>query len=305
MTKAYAPGKIMLMGEHAVVFGQPCLVAAIDKYLGVSLVPTNDNEIHIDAPECGGDTRFILSAIEAGCKEFHIDQKGIHIQTISQISQMGLGSSAAVVVAAIVALAHEYTKDISDKQLFDICYRVVLKVQKLGSGFDVAASVYGGVLYFQNQGKTIELIKTKEPLSIIVGFSGQKASTVSLIEMVAKKQKEYPQKVDRIMEAIGKLVHQAKPALIEGDYETFGKFMNFNHEYLRDLGVSNETLETMILKAKEHGAWGAKLSGAGGGDCMIALGSTSKQNDIVNAIQSVSGNAFVVGVSEKGAQVES
>lgn len=244
-----APGKLMLFGEHAVVYGRPCIVTAISKRLIVS------------AGNPSGDTRFLDAAIAMWGKP------DIKISATSSFTGVyGFGSSSAVTVAALKYLRPSAT----NKELFDAAYKIILDVQGKGSGFDVAAAIYGGTLYFVTGGKVIEPLVIKET-PLVIGYTGVKADTVTIMREMEGKMKVQPERVERIFDAIGKLVEEAKPKMIEGDWERVGKLMDFNQEYLRDLGVSSEKLEALISAAKGAGAWGAKLSGAGGGDCMIAL----------------------------------
>lgn len=267
----------MLLGEHAVVYGYPCIVTAIDQRLVVQ------------SGEPEGDTRFISAAIRAWGKG---DEK--FSATSSFSGKYGFGSSSAVTVATLKAIR----PDATNREIFDAAYKIVLDIQGKGSGFDVAAAVYGGTLYYI-QNKTIEPLAIKD-MPLIVGYTGAKVDTVSLIDQVAQKKKENPEKVERIFEAIAKLVEEAKIKMLDGDWERVGKLMDFNQEYLRDLGVSSEKLETLISAAKKAGAYGAKLSGAGGGDCMIALGPPK----IRDAITQAGGEVVKVTPNAEGVRVE-
>ncbi len=120
-----------------------------------------------------------------------------------------------------------------------------------------------------------------------------------------EKRDKYPDKVDRIFLGITKLVEDAKTRILEGDWERVGKLMDFNQEYLRDLGVSSESLETLISAAKKAGSWGAKLSGAGGGDCMIALAPPERQDAVKDAITSAGGQIVEVRANAEGVRIES
>ncbi|OGG24103.1 hypothetical protein A3A79_02815 [Candidatus Gottesmanbacteria bacterium RIFCSPLOWO2_01_FULL_43_11b] len=279
-----APGKVMLYGEHAVVYGYPCIVTAISERLFVS------------EGTAVGDTRFIDAAVAAWGKP------GQKFSARSSFSgKYGFGSSSAVTVATLKALRPHAT----NRELFDMAYKIVLDIQKVGSGFDVAAAVYGGTLYYIKN-KTIEPLVIKD-MPLVVGYTGIKADTVSLINNVAQKKKENPEKVERIFEAIAKLVDEAKTKMIEGDWERVGKLMDFNQEYLRDLGVSSEKLESLISAAKSAGAYGAKLSGAGGGDCMIALHPNGVQGKplVEKAIKEAGGEVINVTTNAEGVRVES
>ncbi|MBI5620198.1 mevalonate kinase [Candidatus Gottesmanbacteria bacterium] len=303
MISVTAPGKLMLMGEHAVVYGYPSLVTAIDERLTVEVEAIEGSGVEVDAPQTS-DTRFVDESVRQAQKTWGVPVGGFRIQTRSNFSgKFGFGSSAAVTVATLKALALLFQKEVSPRDLFDLSYKTVLSVQGMGSGFDVAAAIYGGTMYFVTGGKVIEPLAITE-LPLTVGYTGVKADTTTLIKQVAEKKEKNSEKVERIFQAIGTLVDEVKIRMLEGDWERVGKLMDFNQEYLRDLGVSSEKLEAMISAAKKAGAWGAKLSGAGGGDCMIALGSSDKQEAIRKAIQGAGGEVMNVRPNAQGVRVE-
>ncbi len=264
-TTVSVPGKLLLMGDHAVVYGRPCLVTAVSERMRVSIEQSSDKQLHFDVPE-NMDTRFVNRAIEQARVHWRLPISDITIRTESQFSgNVGLGSSAAVTVGTIVALREYLGRKDNLKTLFTLSYRTILDVQGRGSGFDAAAALFGNTMYFVTAGKIIEPLAIKN-MPLIVGFTGVKADTVTLIREVEEKMKAQPERVNRIYDAIAKLVEDAKLKMLEGDWERVGKLMDFNQEYLRDLGVSSEKLEALIAAAKNAGALGAKLSGAGGGD---------------------------------------
>lgn len=278
-----APGKLMLMGEHAVLYGRPCIVTAISERLTVTRGMAT------------GDTRFLDAAIALW------GAPGTTLRASSTFSgAYGFGSSSAVTVAALTYLRPGATK----KELFDAAYDIIVRVQGKASGFDVAAAIWGGTLYFVTAGKTIEPLSLST-LPLIVGYTGVKADTVTLMKEVEEKMNAQPERVSRIYDAIVKLVDEAKLKMIEGDWERVGKLMDFNQEYLRDLGVSSEKLEALITAAKGAGAWGAKLSGAGRGDCMIALASKEKRKAVEDAIERAGGQVIHITPHAPGVRIES
>lgn len=277
-----APGKLMLFGEHAVVYNRPCIVTAISERLTVCEGTPS------------GDTRFLDAAIDLWGK----DQ---HLQAMSSFSgAYGFGSSSAVTVAVLKFLRPEASK----RQLFDAAYKIILDIQGKGSGFDVAAAIYGGTLYFVTGGKVIESLKIKN-MPLVIGYTGVKADTVTMMKSVEEKMKSQPERVGRIFDAIAKLTNDAKVKMIEGDWERVGKLMDFNQDYLRDLGASSEKLEAQISAAKGAGAWGAKLSGAGGGDCMIALVDGKKRKIVEDAIIKAGGQVIHIDTGAEGVRIES
>jgi len=229
---------------------------------------------------------------------------GVHVTTASDFSsQFGFGSSSASTVCVLKALSELTGKKLDNKKLFELAYKTVLDVQGKGSGFDVAAAIDGGTLYFITGGKTIEPLPIGT-MPLVIGYTGVKADTVTLMTAVSEKMKSQPERVGRIYDAITKLTEEAKHKMIEGDWERVGRLMDFNQDYLRDLGVSSEKLEALIVAAKVGGAWGAKLSGAGGGDCMIALASEQNRPQVEAAITESCGQVIHISSNAPGVRVE-
>lgn len=282
-----APGKLMLYGDHAVLYDQPCLVTAVDLRMRVSATLYESDEVRIRTPMLpksvvlslseladGGPLPQAIKFVGLAIRKFWQQtnqQFGLKIRTESQFTHAyGLGSSSAVTVATLKALAEATNTPLTLAKLFHLSYETVLEAQSgRASGFDVAAATYGGTLYY-HVGQPPQPLAVPD-LPLIVGYSGTKASTTELVAQVANLHQRHPKHVNRIMESIGLLVEDARTALEQGDMETAGALMGFNQAYLQALQVSSPPLDTLISGVLRHGAYGAKLSGAGGGDCMIAL----------------------------------
>lgn len=296
-----ASGKLLLFGDHAVVYGYPSIVTAIDQRMMVTVSESASNGVVYDVGE--SDTRFLDASLTVA-QSLWGNISHVTVQTKSQFSEkLGLGSSAAVTVAFLFALSKYLNKPLKPTDLFKAAYKAVLAVQGVGSGFDVAAAVYGGTIRYVRGSKEVTPLDART-LPLVVGYTGVKADTATIVKSVKKKYEENKEKVTRIFEAIGGLVDQAVPRFVDKDWERVGKCMDFNQEYLRDLGVSSEKLEALILAAKNAGAFGAKLSGAGGGDCMIALVSPDKRKRVEDAITQAGGQVIRVTPNAQGVRVE-
>ncbi len=167
----------------------------------------------------------------------------------------------------------------------------------------MAAAVYGGTLYYVTPGKVIEPLNINS-LPLIVGYSGIKFDTVTLVNQVSKLAEKYPQIIENVYSQIEKLVEQAKIALLNKDYTSLGELMNFNEGYLATLGVEGKKLADMIYGAREAGAYGAKLSGSGIGDCMIALSPEDKIKDLKKAVTDAGGVIIDIETNAEGVRVE-
>lgn len=297
----------MLFGEHAVVYGYPCLVTAVSQRLRVSVRTTQDNSVTINAPQTK-DTRFVEAAIKNAVDQLHIRHRGLLVETQNPFSGIyGFGSSSAVTVATIKALAGLFDIRMSKRQLFDIAYAAVMEVQGVGSGFDVAAASYGGTLYFVIGGKEIKevpFLSSDDSVALVVGYSGVKSNTVDIVREVALRRKQSPEKIENIFRAITQIAYDARNAIIKKEWKKLGKLMDLNQEYLRDLKVSSKKLDELINAANWAGAYGAKLSGAGGGDCMIALVPRRKKSDVENALVKAGGQVVSAQPHEMGAMIQ-
>jgi mevalonate kinase len=315
-----APGKLVLFGEHAVVYGHPCVVTAVGQRLHLTGTKTDDGLFHLDAPEVNvtgykkrladlgtGDIPKGATFAEFAVREFlrsHPINGGIAITTRSEFSAAyGFGSSSTVAVCMLAALHELCGMGMDLRVIFNMGYRTVMEVQKTGSGVDIAAAVYGGTVLYEIGGKRIEPLSISS-LPLVIGYTGVKTDTPTILLELAEKRKKDQKKFDHLYSAMGELSMHAKNALEEGDFPSAGKLMNDNQGLLKELGVSSPKLDAMILAACDAGAWGAKLSGAGRGDCMVALVPEEKRHDVFVALRGVGGEPLDVAGHASGVTVE-
>lgn len=322
-----APGKLMLFGEHAVIYGRPCIVTAVGQRMRATVELTDEPTFQLEAPdvkvtdykkaieEVGiGEIPKGAKFVEVAVKNF-LDKYpfggGVKVETDSEFSSaFGFGSSSASTVCVVKALAELTGAKLDKKAIFELAYKTVLDIQGKGSGFDVAAAIFGGTLYYITPGKVIEPLNI-DSLPLIVGYSGLKFDTVTLVNQVSKLSEKYPKVIENVYSQIEKLVEQAKITLVNEqssstnkDWQTLGELMNFNEGLLSVLGVEGKKLADMIYGARDAGAYGAKLSGSGIGDCMIALSPEEKKKAVEKAITEAEGKVIDVETNVEGVKVE-
>lgn len=315
-----APGKLMLFGEHAVVYDRPCLVTAVNQRMKATVQVLAKPVFELEAQdvkvtgykkplndlgkgEIPKGAQFVEIAVSNFMKKYPLSG-GISVVTQSEFSsQFGFGSSSASTVCTIKALSEIFDRRLTEKEIFDLAYKTVLDIQGKGSGFDVAAAIYGGTIYFWTGGKMIEPINI-DSIPLVVGYSGIKADTVTLINQVKEKANKDPELVEGIYNQIKKIVTCAREKILKQEWQRVGELMNENHQLLKQLGVSIDKLDQMCQAAITAGAYGAKLSGAGGGDCMSALSSEDKKEQVVQAIEKVEGTVIEVKVNAEGVKIE-
>lgn len=310
-----APGKVILFGEHAVVYGMPALAAAIEKRTYVTVQANISDKIKINSADSSGMVSIPIENLGAPSKDTYRYVKravyltfqhqgkrtGLDIEIESRIPPAsGLGSSAAVTVAAILAVSVALGNPLDKKTISSLAHRVEIDVQGAASPTDTSTSTFGGIQFIE-PGKIVTYLDS--PLNLVVGYSGMKRSTKVLVENVRKIKEKYPPIMDPIIQAIGKITEEGKMKIIENDLGAIGELMNLNQGLLDSLGVSNRILWNLVYSARDAGAFGAKLTGAGGGGCMIALVNDDPEK-VIAAIEKEGCKAFYAPISKEGVKIE-
>jgi mevalonate kinase len=315
LTTASAPGKIILFGEHAVVSGVTALGGAIDLRARVTvrdlpgsvLITTKELILQgfsldlttgrLKSAQAAHATRYISAVL----REFEV--KDIQVCIDSSLPQAaGLGSSACIVVAAVAAISAHHGLGLSRKEIAEISYRLEKKVQQgLGSPMDTALATHGGYLQISRDIQPIDL----PSLAMVVGYTKMPHDTKSEVQKVQDLKKRYFNLVDPIFQAIGALSEKAVPLIRGQNLAELGQLMNVNHGLLEALGVSSRELNELVYAARgAGGAFGAKLTGAGGGGCMIALPGAAGVDALMVAIRQARGVPFKVLTGCEGVRLE-
>jgi len=320
---ASAPAKVILFGEHFVVYGEPAVVLAIDKRAFASAELREDESVYVNSAdlgasgfftgkrfrvECGGrEARTKLGPVKSAVEQvlaLSKEKVGVSVKVHSTIPvAVGLGSSAAVATSTVVAVSRLLDLDLSKEEVFRLTYEAERCVHGTPSGIDPAISTYGGALLFQ-RGKGFKSLDVEADMPLVIGNTGMERSTGELVASVRRRREQYPSIMDWIIRAGGKTALKAVEALKKGDLPAVGELMNINHALLCAVGVSHESLEKLVHAARDAGAYGAKLTGGGGGGCMIALAPTSKLNRVVEAVELAGGTAFVAKKTTEGVRIE-
>ncbi|HQM95305.1 MAG TPA: mevalonate kinase [Methanofastidiosum sp.] len=319
-----APGKIILFGEHSVVYGRGAIASAIDlrtytegKLLKDKTIKIHANDLKIpglsisfseeeiflgtDYGKAGYVVSYVKSAIERIFTEYG-SRKGFEISIRSDIPVgAGLGSSAAVVVPTLKLLSELLEMNLKNEDIARMGKEVEFEVQGSSSGLDPAVSALGGGVYFK-KGK-IERFSAPQ-LPIIVGYTGEKGSTKVLLEKVKTLREEYPEIVEDIMDAMEDIANKGRKILAEdGDLKELGKLMNINNGLLEAIGVSTKELSDLVFASRISGALGAKITGAGGGGCMYAL-TPNKRSEVETAIRIAGGIPIKTKTTDEGVRIE-
>ncbi|MEN6342360.1 MAG: mevalonate kinase [Methanospirillum sp.] len=281
-----APGKVFLFGEHAVVYDKPGLAMAIKPRVLVS-VRTHRHPAPAKSP-------YIAQCFR------ELDVTGSVYVSSQMPSSAGLGSSAAVTVATLSAANDEFHLGIEREEIAAIAHRVEKAVQKgRASPTDTYVSTMGGIVLIMD-GARRRLPPVN--LNLVVGNTQVSHSTSQLVELVAGERAACPGVICPILDAIGALTLEGVRKL--DDPKALGRLMDTNHALLDAIGVGHPALTKLVLAARAAGAFGAKLTGAGGGGCMIALSPKTGKNRIAGALDGAGGRAFVTSLDTVGARKE-
>lgn len=307
MTRCSAPGKMILLGEHAVVFGKPAMALAIGLRISSDVRPSTQYSVN-GYPMKKKHHAYISASLDEAW-----EGPPINIETDSQIpSGSGLGSSAAVTVSCVAAMTCTKGK-IDHEKVARKSFEVECRVQGRASPTDTSTSTHGhGILVSPekldnhlweiDKGERIWNIHHCEvpSLKFVVGHTGIHAATGPLVAKV-KKLVDSDGDAKKAIERIGEIVMEGVEATAKRDKKKLGALMDENHSLLNRLGVGHPRLEKLVTMSREH-AFGAKLTGAGGGGSMIAL--TDEPEAVASAISAAGGTPIIVDVGCEGVRVE-
>ncbi len=275
-----APGSLMLLGEHAVLHGKRALVCAIDRRITAHLLPTENDSVEIRS-DLGNyqspladlaehpSLRFVLQAIKQQREQL---PSGFRLTIESEFSaDIGFGSSAAVTVAIHAALM-QWTNDKApdNKELFSKSLETVHAVQGRGSGADLAASVFGGIVAYST---TPEFHRLPVSLPLTAVYCGYKTPTPEVIRKVEQLRASDPDKYERIYSEMDLSVEEAVAALKGDDLPLFGLVLDRNQQLMDEMGVNTPELQDIVeALQRDTEISGAKISGSGMGDCAVGIG---------------------------------
>jgi mevalonate kinase len=307
IVRASAPAKVMLFGEHFVVYGCPAILGSIDKRVSVTakrigsarisissnvglLASYSSETLEIPDPkysEAHNTLYPIYAAVHSILKDhFNFDGRlhGVKIDINSDIPWgAGLGSSAASCVATVGAVKSLFFKP-EKKWVYSRALGAERIIHENTSGADCSISTYGGLIYFVKDTHNRK-IKSKAELSLVVLITGIKHSTRSQVSYVKNFRDQNRSLFNELAKRATRICNKAVSALRVGDIIKLGELMNENHVLLKELGVSNNEINGLIRFCIDNGATGAKLTGAGGGGSVIALLPTENLTSFIHKIR--------------------
>ncbi|MCZ6529188.1 MAG: mevalonate kinase [Chloroflexi bacterium] len=293
MTKASAPGKVILLGEHAAVYGRPALAAPVQAVRAhAEVLPLDEDRVKVEAHEVGVDTYLdempdthpLGKAIRLSIKEAQASG-GFQVSVASDIPPAsGLGSSAAVSVAIIRAVCEHFEHELGADRVAQMAFEVEMLHHGDPSGIDNTVVAFEIPVLFV-KGEEPRPLGVTGRFQFVIGDTGEPSPTKELVTMLRGRWAGDTEFVDALFDSIGELTNQAAACIGRGEIGNLGPLMNHDQTLLETLGVSSPSLDRLIRAARDAGALGAKLSGAGGGGIMIALVDDSSLEAVDTALR--------------------
>jgi len=303
---ATAPGKVILFGEHAVVYGFPAIAVPVTQVKAKAIVQANPfgktGQVNIDAPDI--DLHTCLSDLPddhpfAVLFSNLMDLMGVkampacRVRITSSIPvAAGMGSGAAVSVGLARALSAFLGHPLSNDQVSDLAFQVEKKYHGTPSGIDNTVITFSQPVYYV-RGQPFERLKLADPFTLVIADSGIQSQTSRVVGDIRQAWQSDPQRYEKLFDQIGQISTQARGLIEKGRLQELGSLMNANHRVLKKLGVSCLELDRLVEAAVNSGALGAKLSGAGRGGNMIALVQPEDVDHTTEALQTAGATRLI------------
>ncbi len=304
MAHSSAPGKIILFGEHAVVYGRPALAVPVTQvHAEVKVTEASHPGIWIDAPDVSLHAE--LNALPSDHPIASVLHNFLFLWRVSPFPNLevrisssipvasGLGSGAAVTVALTRALAKHLDHPITDEEVNAFAYEIEKLHHGTPSGIDNTVITYARPVYFI-KGNPMETFSVGAPFTIVIGDTGIHAPTKESVGDVRKLWQADTQRWESVFDQVGRLVQEARGRIESGNWQLLGKLMDRNHALLQQLTVSSPELDRLVSAARHAGALGAKLSGGGRGGNMIALVTPDTAQAVSQALQETGAQRTIV-----------
>jgi len=294
-----APANSMILGEHSVVYGQPAIACGLEQWIEIQWTPIHTPTIEIESElgsfqtdldniQIDSKLKFIGHALKAFQKQLSSQQQGWQLKVHSEFSStIGLGSSAAVLAACLAGLNHVCRTNQDFSELWHIGKKIIVDIQGRGSATDLAASLFGGLVFFQPPTKKqrLKIESISANLNLILVYCGYKTATAEVLAQVAQNWQSKPQELTKIYQKMGTITQHAYQALMHNRLSVFFLCIEQYQACMRELGVSDATLEKIIdLLNHCPNIQAAKISGSGLGDCALGIGEFFPERDDNNLL---------------------
>ncbi len=294
---ASAPGKVILFGEHAVVYGRPALAVPVMQVRAKAIVilepKSPPDQVRILAPDVGLDTTLDrlpadhpmavgITKAMAVMRISHIPACSIRITSSIPIAG-GMGSGAAVAAATLRALSASVGHLLSDPQISELVYQTEMIYHGTPSGIDNTVISYARPVFFI-RGVDMKILQVKEPFTLVIGDSGIRSPTSEAVGAVHQAWELDKPRYEQLFDTAGSIAISGRKAIEAGKINDLGPLMDKNHAVLQQMDVSSPELDRLVEAARVAGALGAKLSGAGRGGSMIALVLPELAKDVASAL---------------------
>ena len=305
---ASAPGKVILFGEHFVVYGVKAILCSINKRITVTAEKTSERKISINS-EIG---KLILEPgksileVNSPLKPFYYlankaiknENTGIHIEIDSEIPLgAGLGSSSACCVAGAAAIFKLFG-NISREEVLKLAIEAERTIFENTSGADCTVCTYGGIMEY-DKNKGFKKIEYEPNFQLVIINSNIEHSTQSMVSKVKEFENKNTEEFSRLSDLESKLVEDVLKLVKENKIQEIGQKMNQNQKYLENIGISNKELTKMIRIGQES-SFGAKITGSGGGGCIFALTNESNLQNILKKFKDNNYECFSTKIDFKG-----